>query len=341
MGIILSAPISVFSSIATSLTCCVAQGTCSCLESITSSSHLASRIVFFFLFLSTCIGALVASNYVPNVIHIVCFGLCISHLLYFVVFLGAKSQDKRILFQNGFWAMKFGILGLLIGLGFYVPFGFLEVWANWISSVFGIVFILLQLIYAIDFAYTVTEKVNLIEDEQNQLAAFVTITSILLVASTALSIYVCFLSLWLGIVNIIFCILVCIIATREPVLEETSSGLLTASVMVMYCTYLCYSSQTASDKVAQMIMALFATGYSAFKTGSIRISESEDPLDYDPSLFHLLFALAACSFERTATMWTTIGQSIDFHDAIMWIKISSSWIAFLLYIYTLLKFMLE
>lgn len=89
----------------------------------------------------------------------ICFALVCFFALMAAMMIGAKSsKDPRAAIQNGFWALKFMIvIGIAIG-AFFIPAGNFGTAWMWIGLIGGFLFILVQLVYLIDFAHRWAES---------------------------------------------------------------------------------------------------------------------------------------------------------------------------------------
>lgn len=111
----------------------------------------------------------VTSHVVPNidcdhvvgylVVYRICFALfCFFALMAFLMFGAKSSKDSRAPIQNGFWGIKYLIV-IAIAIGaFFIPAGqFGNIWM-WVGLIGGLVFILVQLVYLVDFAHSTAEQ---------------------------------------------------------------------------------------------------------------------------------------------------------------------------------------
>jgi hypothetical protein len=71
---------------------------------------------------------------------------------------GVKSSAEwRAKIQNGYWAIKwFAWLGIIV-LSFFIPNSFIMGWGHYVNMPGATIFILIQVILLIDFAYQVSE----------------------------------------------------------------------------------------------------------------------------------------------------------------------------------------
>lgn len=89
----------------------------------------------------------------------VCFAMAAFFLIMAILMFKVKSSnDPRAKFQNGFWFIKIGVIIALIVAAFYIPKGNFGVAWMYIGMGGGYLFILLQLILLIDFAYNWSES---------------------------------------------------------------------------------------------------------------------------------------------------------------------------------------
>ncbi|XP_046840283.1 probable serine incorporator isoform X2 [Xenia sp. Carnegie-2017] len=84
----------------------------------------------------------------------VCFGMAAFFFLMTLMMINVQSsKDGRAKFQNGFWIVKILLYLGLITAAFFIPKGkFVQAWM-YIGLFGGFIFILIQLILLIDFAY--------------------------------------------------------------------------------------------------------------------------------------------------------------------------------------------
>ena len=68
-----------------------------------------------------------------------------------------SSQEWRAKIQNGYWAFKWLAWAALIVLAFFLPNQFITGWGKYVNMPGATLFILIQVILLIDFAYTVSE----------------------------------------------------------------------------------------------------------------------------------------------------------------------------------------
>ena len=69
-----------------------------------------------------------------------------------------NSRDKRSDLQNGFWAVKLIVWYGIGALSFMIPNDFFIGWSTYVNIPGAFLFVLIQVVLLIDFAYTVSEN---------------------------------------------------------------------------------------------------------------------------------------------------------------------------------------
>uniref|UniRef100_A0A182PZQ6 Serine incorporator n=1 Tax=Anopheles farauti TaxID=69004 RepID=A0A182PZQ6_9DIPT len=280
---------------AASLACCCTGTACSLCCSLCPSSLKSNSVATRFMYaLMLVLGAIVsaimlapglqdflhkvpfcanstssASYIVPNAVNIdcssavgylavyrICFALVCFFALWALMMMGVRSsKDPRAALQNGFWGIKFMIV-ICIAIGaFFIPeTGFGPAWM-WVGLIGGFAFILVQLVYIIDFAHNWAEAwvSNYEEDEsRGWFAALCCATGIQYVLSLTgivlLFVYFtqsndCSLNKFFITFNMILCIGVSILSITPRVQEfQPKSGLLQSSMVTLYTIYLTWSA---------------------------------------------------------------------------------------------------
>ncbi|XP_065054525.1 probable serine incorporator [Rhopilema esculentum] len=354
----------------------------------------------------------------------VMFAVACFFVLFTLIMIGVKSsKDGRAGVQNGFWGIKLLlIIGGVVG-AFFIPAAntFSTAWM-YIGLIGGFLFIIIQLVLLIDFAHAWNETwVENMEESDSKCwqvlllgstfimyAATITGIALLFVFFTKASDSSCATQKFVISFHLILCIIVSILAILPQVQErQPRSGLLQASVISLYTTYLAWSALSyqpgtcnsirgeilaASGSIspnfdAQSIIGLIITfivvmfscirttsssqigklglsgGASSAATESTILSDSktstskEDNLEeagsgqrvyddedntvsYSYSFFHFMMFLATLYIMMTITNWYKPSgaslKNLSSSVAAFWVKISSSWICFLLYAWTLL-----
>ena len=164
-----------------------------------------------------------------------------------------SSRDKRSSLQNGLWGLKMLAWGAFLVVAFVLPNGFFTAWSTFIDFPGAFVFILIQLLILIDFAYTLSE--SLIEKwEENEDRQYLVILLLLTGGAFLVSLigtilmYVwfgnssCKLNQFFITFNLILCFFISIISISPAVQEANpKSGLAQASIVALYSTYLIFS----------------------------------------------------------------------------------------------------
>jgi len=317
-----------------------------------------------------------------------------------------SSADPRAKIHNGFWGLKLLVfIGLLVG-AFFIPKGnFSKAWMV-IGMIGGFLFILIQLILLVDFAYRWSEKwIGKYEDTGNRswFVALLVCTGFLYLAALAIvvcSYYFythkegCKLNKFFISINLIISVILSVVTILPKVQEaQPSSGLLQGSVISAYSMYLTWSAMSnepdskcnPAGKLFQdtttdlspsfdvntgiSVALLFCTVvWSCIRTASnssLSISsgdsetlirnddddgdveyrgqqvrdDEESGVAYNYCFFHITFTLASLYIMMMLTNWYS-PEGADFTKltsnwATVWVRISSSWICFAIFLWTL------
>lgn len=186
----------------------------------------------------------------------ICFALCCFFALWAVMMVGVRSsKDPRAALQNGFWGIKFMIVtGIAIGAFFIPETGFGPAWM-WVGLIGGFAFILVQLVYIVDFAHQWAEAwVSNYEEEESRgwFAALCCVTglqyALSLTGIALLYLYFtesndCSLNKFFITFNLILCLGVSILSIWPKIQEHApKSGLLQSSMVTLYTIYLTWSA---------------------------------------------------------------------------------------------------
>ncbi|XP_032228872.1 probable serine incorporator [Nematostella vectensis] len=276
---------SCLSSAAPVAACCCGSSACfcCCARCPSCKNSTASRIVYtLLLFLGTLVSAVMLApgiraklddiphfcQAVPHdacdslvgylAVYRVCFGMAGFFLLMaLMMFKVRSSRDPRAKFQNGFWFVKIALLIGLVVAAFFIPKGdFGKAWM-YVGMIGGYLFIILQLILLIDFAYSWSESwVEKYETTGNKrwYWALVVVTSgmyLISIASVVCFFYFftqpdgCKTNKFYISLNLCLCIVVSVLAIIPKVQEvQPSSGLLQAAVITLYTMYLTWSAMS-------------------------------------------------------------------------------------------------
>lgn len=340
------------------------------------------------------------SCYGTLAVYRISFVLAIFHVILALVMIGVKRHgDFRVSVQDGWWAIK--LLFLIAGcVGvFFIPNPFFE-YFGWIAFAAAALFILVQLVLLVDFAHNWAEnwigKMEEAEDGDRKwwfilLGTTITLFVFALILTLIMSIFFCRdaskcqLNIAFVTMNCIFCLLLTLASIHPKVQEHNPrSGLLQASLITAYSTYLVFSalmsstdscnpwvaSSSASNTsvaigaVFTIVAVCYTTIRAASQVGEIAPEaeplvkdeegapvekseieqkiENDEPVGYNYSRFHLVFALGAFYIAMLMSDWRTVYNpghdtaTVDSGLAAMWVKIVSSWIGIGLYIWTLI-----
>ncbi|NXX18047.1 SERC3 protein, partial [Podargus strigoides] len=186
------------------------------------------------------------------------FAMAVFFFLFSLLMIQVKtSNDPRASVHNGFWFFKIAaIVAIMVG-AFYIPEGpFTRAW--FVVGIFGaFCFILIQLVFLVDFAHSWHERWVERIDEGNAKcwkAALIFCTSLFYTLSLVFVVLFCvfytkpddcienkfFIS-----INTILCVAVSFVSVLSKVQEhQPRSGLLQSSVITLYTMYLTWSAMS-------------------------------------------------------------------------------------------------
>lgn len=219
----------------------------------------------------------------------------VFHAVMALILIGVKSsRDPRSSIHKGWWPLK---LLLLVGIAtafFFVPNGFFMD-LGWLALVCAFVFIIIQMVLLIDFAYSWNEAwVGRMEDGSCchkwalvtcSFGAYIlalVITVCCFVFYTDAKDDNCTLSKTALSVNIVLSLIMTVFALHPRVQEaQPSSGLLQAGAMTLYTTYLVWSAVSNVDEpcgtgvkpdtaatIVGALLTFLAVAYSSIRTSS-------------------------------------------------------------------------
>lgn len=205
-----------------------------------------------------------------------------------------SSRDPRASLQNGMWGIKLILLaGAMIG-AFFIDNHFYAGW-GWVALVGAFFFMIVQLILLVDFAHSWSESwVGKAEDGSKchsfgLLAASAVMYIVSFIGTVLMFVYYtkapgesCSLNKFFIGFNLALAVL-CTAAALHPRVQEAlpTSGILQSGVVILYTTYLTWSSVSDSPSVCSdiggastativlgAILTFVAVGYSALRTSS-------------------------------------------------------------------------
>ncbi|KAI8320014.1 putative membrane protein TMS1 [Martensiomyces pterosporus] len=192
-------------------------------------------------------------------VHRMCFSLSLWHLILGALTMGVvDSRNPRAKVQNSLWGIKFVGWVVLAVLSFLIPSGFFEFYSKYIAMFGAAIFLLIQLVLLVDFAYNLAEAcIDRWEDTGRPLwrNLLVSGTVVMYLAFAAMTVvdYVFFAAEGCGrnqffiTANMLLCIVVSVIAIH-PLVQEANlkSGLAQAGMVTAYATYLVTSALAGS-----------------------------------------------------------------------------------------------
>nr|XP_033818983.1 serine incorporator 3 isoform X2 [Geotrypetes seraphini] len=260
---------------------------CGCCPSIKNSTM--TRLVYaFLLFLSTLVACIMLIpgmekqlNKIPELcekgthlmhhgyncdmlvgykaVYRISFAMFVFFFIFSLSMLNLKtSRDPRAYVHNGFWFFKVAaIIGIMVG-AFYIPEGsFTRAWYI-IGATGAFCFIVIQLVFLVDFAHSLNESwVGKMEEGNSRCwyAALLSVTglSYILSAVSVVLFYIfytmpddCAMNKFFISFNMILCIIVSIISILPKVQEhQPQSGLLQSSLITLYTMYLTWCAMSS------------------------------------------------------------------------------------------------
>jgi hypothetical protein len=248
-----------------------------------------------------CVGVLATAR--------VAFGMTVFHGLMALLMIRVhNSSDFRASIQDGWWFFKFlAILGLTVA-AFFIPNEFFVVF-GWICLFGAGGFIMVQLVYLIEFGYTWAEswlsKYEGEAGEENRsyywllLIATALLYGLALTATILLYVFFyngpeCWMNATFPTINILVCALFSLASIHSRIQAShpnRGTGLLQSGVVTLYCTYLVYSAVSSEPN-----------------SGSFQCNPFDDVGGSVSSV------LTGAAFTIIAVCWSTIRMSTKGND---------------------------
>lgn len=220
------------------------------------------------------------------------FSVCLFHLFLSLCTIGvSSSKDPRSSLHNGMWFIKLILLvGAMVG-SFFISNSFFIAW-SWIGLVGAVLFMIVQFILLVDFAYSWNDSWVGKLEEGSKCAGFGLISATValmafVITLTALMFHFytngdCKLSNFFIGFNLALALLVTLTSMLPSVREALpSSGILQSSVVAAYATYLVWSAVSgvptecggdAGTNTAAIVIGALLTfisvAYSSIRTSS-------------------------------------------------------------------------
>ncbi|KAH0466057.1 hypothetical protein IEQ34_006160 [Dendrobium chrysotoxum] len=222
--------------------------------------------------------------------------LSLGNFLFFIVLalmmIGVKDQnDKRVSWHHGGWILKIVVWAVLVLLMFFLPNVFITIYET--LSKFGSgFFLLVQVVLLLDFTYAWNDS-WVEKDEQKWYIALLSVSGLCYIATYSFS---GVLFMWFNPsghdcgLNVFFIVMTMILAFAFAVIAlhpKVNGSLLPASVISVYCAYLCYSALSSEPRdyecnglnnhskpvstttlVLGMLTTVLSVVYSAVRAGS-------------------------------------------------------------------------
>ncbi|MBW01639.1 Serine incorporator 3, partial [Eschrichtius robustus] len=262
-----------------------------------------------------------------------------------------------------FWFFKIAaIVGIMVG-SFYIPGGHFTTAWFFIGMVGAAFFILIQLVLLVDFAHSWNESwVNRMEEgnPRGWYAALLSVTSMFYILSiiSVVLLYTyytkpdgCTENKFFISFNLILCVVVSVMSIHPKIQSGPSLNKENFIGLVVFVLSLLYSSirNASNSQVSKLTLSgsdsvilrdTTANGASDEEDGRPRraVDNEREGVQYNYSMFHLMLCSASLYIMMTLTNWYSPDanfQTMTSKWPAVWVKISSSWVCLLLYVWTL------
>ena len=290
MGVVLSC------CTALACSCCIGLS-CQCLGyGMTITKSIATRVVYASVFIVLSVIAWIFSMYayqilewIPYIndsciegtcgtfsVYRISFALFVFHFVLAIFLTGVRNtKDIRAQLNDGWWPLKFPALLILVVGVFFIPNTFFTYYA-WVAIIGAGIFILIQLVLLVDFAYSWSEswvaqwQGDGLEENQNKsyLYALLAATGLLYLLCVGFDVFMytlfCTGDCWWNAIIITAVLLMCVVLSGLSVVPQVQehnprAGLLQAAVFSVYCTYYTYSA-ILSEPTCSELPFDFSTG---------------------------------------------------------------------------------
>nr|XP_013817288.1 PREDICTED: serine incorporator 3 isoform X2 [Apteryx mantelli mantelli] len=301
------------------------------------------------------------------------FAMAVFFFLFSLLMIEVKtSNDPRASVHNGFWFFKIAaIVGIMVG-AFYIPEGpFTRAWFA-IGVCGALCFILIQLVLLVDFAHSWNESWVERMEEGNSKCWYAVQEHQPhsgLLQSSVITLYTMYLT-WSAMSNepersCNPSLLNIITQIATPTLVPANTTVVPATPappkslqwwdaqsivgLVIFVLCLLYSSIRSSSQVNKLTLSgsdsaileeTMGTGSGAAEDGEVRrvMDNEKEGVQYSYAFFHFMLFLASLYIMMTLTNWYS--PDADFKTMTskwpaVWMKITSSWVCLLLYLWTL------
>ncbi|KAJ1330518.1 hypothetical protein BSLG_009280 [Batrachochytrium salamandrivorans] len=246
----------------------------------------------------------------------ICLATSLFHMIMASLMYNVKSsRDWRAHIQNGYWAWKVMAWAVLIVTAFFIPNGFVMGWGAYINMPGAALFILVQVVLLVDFAYTFSETLlgwwEEYEDKRYlALLVFITFGSYVISLISVILMYLwfgtpgCQLNQFFISFNMILCVITSVLSATPRIQEATpKSGLAQASMITLYSTYLVASA------LASMPETTTENGESTCRPSLTSLDNTQTTTLILGTIF--TFLALAYSATRAATQPHLMGAGID------------------------------
>jgi len=346
--------------------CCCLGGVCNlCCCKIPCTGSRSTRITYAIGLLLVTIAAWILRNWGNEIIPASwqkCSGDCFNYLGVYRISMGfvlyhtflclftigiTTSRYFRAKFHNGWWPVKIILMVGLIVACFFVPESFFNDYAI-IAITGGIIFLIIQTILILDFAYMWAESwVQYYEEDHDPCWQFLligaTIICYAIVIAVSVLLYVYYANGPYQAINIFFItfnlvlVLIFSIVSVLPSVQEANpkSGILQAAIIGAYSTYVVASAisseptstgdcqPSSADVFSQLLFYIgFATTFlalcissftasteeAAFSGSSEDLDDEKDGIKYKYYFLHIVYLLAGFYMAVLLTNWATFAS---------------------------------